>query len=518
MKKLIYLAGFFIFFVSMVHPVAAGPLSAGDGQVNPPPNTPDSLSNPIYLPMIMSPSILYTVSGQIKDAGDKPLSGVSIASDSGQMAVTDANGVYQMKVEHGERQVTASKPGYKLDPRPAWLNLNRNMNNVNFSSGAACTQPVPNPSFETVPYYWNPISGMANGYTPNYTNLRANTGTYSGLTGILDGFGYPNVSSWSRWRTHEITIPAAATSADVSLFYWQKSTETILKVDSKAANIVGLNADAEKLPTAADYLYIAVIDASTNVISTTLLQTLGNGQVWTSSGTLSFLAFAGKTVKLEFGTVNDGIGGVTSTFFDDVVINVCDETTTTPGCSNILLNSDFSAATDWTIRTAVNPSVFSTLDFYSAPQSMLSGVAIGATPPVPNGFQTSEFFQEVTIPLNATSATLAMRLKPRSSDLLGYKVEEQAAIDSLLANGKLPEATASQYGYLCTNCNGTSPTTINTLFFWPSLDSATWLFRQITLTGYKGQTIGVLFGAVDDGRRGNTSLFVDDVTLTVCTP
>ena len=111
-----------------------------------------------------------------------------------------------------------------------------------------------------------------------------------------------------------------------------------------------------------------------------------------------------------------------------------------------------------------------------------------------------------------------MRLKPRSSDLLGYKVEEQAAIDSLLARGQLPEATESQYGYLCTDCNGTSPTTSHTLFFWPSIDSANWLYRQFKLINFQGKTFGVLFGAADFGDSGNTSLFVDDVTLEVCVP
>jgi len=109
------------------------------------------------------------------------------------------------------------------------------------------------------------------------------------------------------------------------------------------------------------------------------------------------MAYVGRTVKLEFGTVNDGFGGITSTFFDDVVVTVCDGTTVTPGCSNLLLNSDFSAASDWVIRTALKPSEYSTLDFYSLPQSMLSGVAIGTTPPAMGQWRTSEFFQEVTI-------------------------------------------------------------------------------------------------------------------------
>ena len=514
MKRILSLSVIVMLFLAMVQPAAAGPLSVVAQEGNPPPEAP-TLANPIYLPAVMVPLYTYTVSGQIKGANDLPLSGVSVASDTGEKATTNANGVYQMAVQRGERQISASKPGYNLDPRPAWLNLNKNMNNVNFSSGAACTQPVPNPSFETVPYYWNPISGMANGYKPIYSTLHANTGTTSGLTGILDG--YPNLGSWSRWRTHEITIPISATSADVSLFYWPKSTETVMKAEGETPSIVGLNADAEKLPTAGDFQYIAVIDAATNVISVTLMSSLSNAQAWTASGTLSFLAFAGKTIKLEFGTVNDGFGGVTSTFFDDVVVTVCDSGSVVT-CANLLTNSDFTGgATGWTIRTALLPSAPATDFFYSATTSMLSGVPLASTPPAYGQWRTSEFFQQVTIPATATSALLKVRILPHSSDLWGYHIAEQAALDSLIASGNAPEAAESQYGFICTNCSAIKDiTTLKTLFKWYPIDSANWLYREFDLKEFKGQSIGILFGAQDWGDYGNTSLYIDDVYLDVC--
>jgi len=46
-------------------------------------------------------------------------------------------------------------------------------------------------------------------------------------------------------------------------------------------------------------------------------------------------------------------------------------------------------------------------------------------------------------------------------------------MDDLVARGMLPEATESQYGYLCTDCLAVKDiNTIGTLFRWVPIDSA----------------------------------------------
>ena len=516
MKKLLYLSGLFFLFLALVQPVSAGSLNIKNPRVDPLPSEPDMYENRLFLPAIMSPLITYMVSGQIKNANDQPLSGVNVLSDSGQADVTDVNGVYSLRVEHGERQIQASKTGYEFDPAPAWLNLNQNMNNVNFSSAAACTTPIPNPSFEIVPFYWNPISGYANGYTPYYTSANSFTGFYSGFTGIP--VGSQDRESWSRWRTHEIYIPADATSADVALYFWPRSND-ILSPDMKTPDLVGLNADAPDMPAVADAQYIYVIDSYNNYLGQ-LMWTLSNAQSWQYTGLLSLMAWKGMTIKLEFGSINDGDGlGVTSAFFDDVVATVCDGVTPA-GCSNLLLNSNFEAVgTGWTIRPALTPSSYVNSFFYNPVTSMLSGIPVGTPPPQPGAWRTGEFFQSVTIPVNAVSATLRVRLLPRSSDLYGYHIAEQAALDRLLASTNAPEAAESQYGHICTNCMDIkNPTTLRQLFKWFPIDSANWLYREFNLLEFRGSTIGILFGAQDFGDGGNTALYVDDAVLDVCTP
>jgi len=499
----------------VAQPASASLIQEGVFEDDPPPDDLMTSNPSIYLPMVMSSSTSYRVSGHIKDSNDQPVVGATVASDRGQSTVSDENGVYAMTVPNGERQLTATKEGYTLDPQPAWVNMDGDHNNVNFSEAAACVNPIPNPSFEIVPLYWNPISGLANGYTPYYSSARAHTGWYSGFTGIPDGS--LNKLSWSRWRSHNIYIPAAATSATVSFWYYPKSTGGLFSTEGEVPDLTGLNADAENKIMAADAQYMYVTDVNNNILGT-VMWTQSNAQAWTASGTISLMAYAGQWIKLEFGTYNDGIDGVTSTFYDDVVVEVFDGVTPS-GCYSALVNSTFEAATGWTIRGAVNPSTYSTTYWYSPIRSMLSGIPKYSIPPKDGIWRTSEFYQEVAIPATATVANLQVRLLPTSSDLYGYRIAEQQALDEMMSSEDAPNAAESQYGYVCTDCaNPAGPTKLKQLFRWFPIDSYYWLFREFNLLEFKGSTVGILFGAQDYGDWGNTALYVDNAILTICTP
>ena len=185
-------------------------------------------------------------------------------------------------------------------------------------------------------------------------------------------------------------------------------------------------------------------------------------------------------------------------------------------CTNLLLNPNFEGVDGWTITAANNPSIYTGEFWYSPVFSMLSGVPIGTANPFPGQFTTAEFWQptSVAIPLEATVVNLRMRLLPRSTDLWGYHVTEQAAMD---AENSLnaPDATESQYGHIRDAAN---TTTLRQLFKWFPISSYYWLYRSYDLRDFRGQTISVLFGAANDGYNGNTALYVDDVYMYYCTP
>jgi hypothetical protein len=510
MKKLLYLTTILVLCMSFATPVVASPAIrvAQDGV--PVPQQPGAETK-IYLPSVMLMMPSYTVSGQVKDAQDMPMSGVTVKDVTGRTATTNANGQYSLVVAGGNQVLSPAKPGYKFDPLTAKMKVSQSLKDQNFTALAACDAPILNPSFETVPYYWNPISLNAYGHEPYYTNEKANTGVESSFTGIRPG--QFNIANWSRWRTHEISIPITATSADVTLFLWPQTSETVVaKANLKAPDIIGFNTESPDMPQlAGDGQFVAVTDQIGNIKSL-LVWVLQNDQAWVSFGPLSLLPWAGQTIKLEIGSYNDGIGGVTSAFVDDVNVSVCPGGAVAPGCSNLLLNSNFEAATDWVIKTATYPSAYTT-EFASSPvQSMRSGISLSIPNPFPNIWTTSEFYQPVTIPADAYSARLTVRLLPKSAGWYGPD-EPLIAADSNEYDPQALAATEAQYGYIM---DSTGLNSRAYLFRWFHVNSSTWLVRQFNLLTFRGQAISVLFGAANDGYNGNTALYVDDATLDVC--
>ena len=513
MKKLLYLIAISFFIVALVSP------GVGSAQEERPAQPEDSQK--IFMPMVLRQQS-YTLAGQIKDMYDMPVGGVTVESDSGQTAVTDKDGIYSMQVVDGQRQISASKDGYNLEPAVSNIFLDKDANNMSFTAVSACSTPIPNPSFEVPEYYWNPISGKANGFTPYYTTAQAYTGARSGFTGIMDSWppAGNNRESWSRWHSHEFVIPSDASSATVQMFYFPYTSESVAPSIKQLPNSVGFDTAAPDAPSfIGDFQYIALIDANTDVILGHVMQVRRNDQAWVDSGALSLLAFANtnRRVKLEFGTYNDGWGGVSNTYFDDVVVNVCADSITYTGCQNLLTNSNFEAAGGWTIISTANiPSAYTNQYYFSPVQSMLNGIPVGAVNLFPHQFTTSEVWQPVTvaIPSNANYARLKMRLLPRSSDLWGFHLAEQNAL-SRQSWIDSPDAVESQYAHIR---NAGNTITLAQLFKWFPVDSYNWLYREYDLLPFRGQTISILFGAANDGWGGNTALYVDDVFLEACAP
>jgi hypothetical protein len=510
-------------------PAAASTPAGLDQDGDPQPKPPSAGGSIIFLPMVRAANQSYTVTGQVKNAQDLPLAGVTVRDDAGHSAITDSNGVYRLAVNAGQRLLVPSNSaqrtqapattGYTFEPASAQVNVTQNLDGQDFTALLACENVVPNPGFETVPFYWNPISGNANGYTPYYTSEKANTGSYSGFTGIRDV--QPNTSSWSRFRTHNITIPSTASDASLTLALWPKSTDPTFKPQPIAPQQTGFDTEAPDAPQLYDDAqYVAVLDSNNNVLAWVLWTRL-NDQAWVTTPTISLMAWRGRTIKLEIGTYNDGYGGVTSTYVDDVNLSLCPGGA--PGtCTNSLLNSNMEADDGWIARPANIPSTYTTEYSYSPSYSARNGIPLWAANPYPYVFTTSEFYQPVSIPAAAYYARLRMRLLPRGAYYSGYysaaEAQPSASLAPALDTGSQydPQALAAaeaQYGFIM-DSSGTSD--LKMLFKWYSLNSAYWLYREYDLTAYRGQTISVLFGAANDGWGTNTSLYVDDVYLEVC--
>lgn len=64
-----------------------------------------------------------------------------------------------------------------------------------------------------------------------------------------------------------------------------------------------------------------VLDFDYKIIGTLLAQ-LSNSQTWTLKE-YDLLSFKGKWIRLWIGTFNDGFGGISAMYADDVTLEVC---------------------------------------------------------------------------------------------------------------------------------------------------------------------------------------------------
>ena len=90
--------------------------------------------------------------------------------------------------------------------------------------------------------------------------------------------------------------------------------------------VPGLDQDVlslESVEWASDVQLVLVLDPGDNSELARLFANRQNGSSW-QLHSHSLLPFAGQTIKLYFGTYNNGKYGVTAMYADDVTLEVCE--------------------------------------------------------------------------------------------------------------------------------------------------------------------------------------------------
>jgi hypothetical protein len=146
-------------------------------------------------------------------------------------------------------------------------------------------QLIVNSSFETNEAWQIPRTA----YPANYSTERAHTGLRSMRLGITSG---DNVYSYSSCQ-QAVEIPSGVAQADLSFYYFPM-------MDAPGG----------------DWLYFCILDANTDVALQCHTWIVVNGS-W-QQNTFSLLSYAGLQVKVHFGVRNDGTGGLSSVYLDDV--------------------------------------------------------------------------------------------------------------------------------------------------------------------------------------------------------
>ena len=125
-----------------------------------------------------------------------------------------------------------------------------------------------------------------------------------------------NRTSYSSAR-QLVTIPAEAISATLRFWFYPTSGEpaTLGLPAPPLANTL------QATTLAGDAQYVLVLDEYGRRIDTLLWQRTNDRQ-WTLYQ-FDLMPCAGQTIKLHFGVYNDGWGGVTAIYLDDVSLEVC---------------------------------------------------------------------------------------------------------------------------------------------------------------------------------------------------
>lgn len=474
-----------------------------------------SFTDGVYLPVFL-PSVLqnYTtaqsIQGKVTDEYRNPVEGVVVTDENGHAGISDSDGNYTIAgLIPGDYTIVPSSGCYSFWPDSRSLKIPPAAEGQNFfaSSLAGCTERFVNSGFEDDTGWEIPVTV----YPASYSTNHVHSGTRSIRTGIADISD--NTYSYSSIRQIAI-IPAGATS--VTLGYWIRPMTTEPAGKPLPLLPTGPTFGIELLTY--DAQYVLVLDKNNNLLETLFWQRTHS--IGYEYHHFNLLRYAGQTIKIEFGTYNDGYNGITTMYVDDVSLITCDEvpptstptagpsptSTSTPAdCSNIIGNSSFENNASWYIPVTEYSADYSTVRAHTGNRSMRTGI----TNINDNTYSFSDAGQSVTIPSNATYVTLGLWIYPQSGSPGILSIPSQPLATSLRS---VPLSGDLQYVLILDKYDNWIDTLI-----WQRSDSTKWEYNEFNLKKYRGMTIKIQFGSLNDGWGGVTSMFVDDVILTYCT-
>jgi hypothetical protein len=344
-------------------------------------------------------------------------------------------------------------------------------------------------------------------YSADYTVAAAHSGSRSMRLGIVEPAD--EVYSYSSVR-QTITIPADVASATLRFWLYPMSDEPAALTPPARP----LASTLQGLTLADDMQYVLILD-QTNQWIRTLLWQRSDDRVWTFYP-FDLMDFAGQTIKLQFGVLNDGLGGITSMYLDDVSLELC----TVSPCSELIANSGFEATEAWTIGDTPRPAGYTTDEAHWGARSM----RLGIEPPTTDAYSWSSVRQRITIPADAVSATLSFWYKPFTEDISqpnwqwfdwkGYSVDQRGRIPP---NANLLSWVASDWQQaLILADDFPTPTVLATVMNINS-NSGVWTSETFDLMPFAGQTVWVYFNVYNDGGGDKrTWMYLDDVSVQVC--
>ena len=363
-----------------------------------------------------------------------------------------------------------------------------------------CSELIINGGFEATDLHWG-LAGTA--LPPSYSTAKAYAGDRSLRLGIVDSANQDASDNLYQ----DIALPDSAQHFTLSFHFW---------------------ASHEDAP-GSDMQLLNIYEATTGVRLAQPWARLSNEQSWQFE-LIDLTHFRGRTLRIEFGVHNDGSGGRTALYLDEVSLLACEpdatpfvtppataappqpsgtpppaatpQPVTTPvpgGCvaSDTLTNGDFESVLDGRSNWAVGESPVPPI-----PASQPSGGALSLRLGNPPGSGTqniqsySSVRQLVQLPAGASSASLRWNHLSRSQD--------PATLSPALASDR-------QELILLTSTLATEA-----ILYRNRAENAAWETMTVDLTPYLDGSYYLYFNVFNDGNGRRTWMFLDDVQLLVC--
>ena len=362
-----------------------------------------------------------------------------------------------------------------------------------------CSELIINGGFEATDLHWH-LGGTA--LPPSYSTARTYAGTRALRLGIVDSANLDASDSLYQ----DIAIPDSAQHFTLSFHYW---------------------ASHEDAP-GSDMQLLNVSDATTGVRLAQPWSRLSNEQAW-QFAQIDLTHYRGRTLRIEFGVRNDGSGGRTALYLDDVSLLACEPDATpfvtpavtagppatgtpppastaqpgaTPlpaGCvqSEALSNGDFEGVlngqTNWTVGESPVPPVLS-----NQPSGGSWSLRLGNPPGsgTQNILSYSSVRQFIELPSGATSASLRWNHLSRSQD----------------PTAPNPAAASDRQELILLS----SSLTTEGILYRSRAENAAWETVTADLTPYLDGSYYLYFNVYNDGNGRRTWMFLDDVQLVVC--
>ncbi|MFZ6027571.1 MAG: carboxypeptidase regulatory-like domain-containing protein [Chloroflexota bacterium] len=486
---------------------------------------------PVYLPLVMNdhtPGL--SITGRITDANGKPLAQAEVILNGMQdtntgteraeaihaSISTDANGYYELTgLPPGEYDLLAYKDGYSFLPSARHFDLPPETVGQNFIALAAAADLIVNGNAEASTGWEFPLTP----YPAGYGTAHAHSGNRSVRTGITSTS--QNTYSYSSAR-QQVSIPADAGEATLGLWVYPLSGESTQMARPAAPE----GAFHEDTALAGDIQYILILDTNNNILKN-LYWDRSNRQAWEYLE-YDLSEYIGKTIKVQFGSYNDGYGGVTALYGDDIALLTGPAgtvVTPTPGtpvptpiCENLLDNPSFESDSAWDVPVTQYPAGYSTSQAHSGARAMRTGILAGA-----NVYSYSDARQKVSIPGSAQAATLSLWLYPTGGNAgANSSLNDRRQIESAQQFPGQPLAESIQQVALTGDLQYVLILDANEIWIdtlvWQHSSTSAWLYYQFDLSAYIGKTVYVQFGTYNDGWNGLTAMYADDVDLTTCAP